>query len=60
MVKNLSAMQKTRVQSLGQEHRLEKGMAAHSSGILSPGESHGQRNLMGYSPWDGKELDMNE
>ena len=24
------------------------------------GESHGQRNLAGYSPWDRKELDMTE
>ena len=31
MVKNLPAVQKTRVQSLGQEDPLEKGMAAHSS-----------------------------
>ena len=31
MVKNLPAMQKTRVQSLGQEDPLEKGMATHSS-----------------------------
>ena len=31
MVKNLPAMQKTRVQSLGQEDVLEKGMATHSS-----------------------------
>ena len=30
-VKNLPAMQETRVQSLGQEDPLEKGMAAHSS-----------------------------
>ena len=34
MVKNLPAMQETRVRSLGQEDPLEKGMAAHSS-ILS-------------------------
>ena len=34
MVKNLSAMQETWVQSLGQEHPLEKGMATQSS-ILS-------------------------
>ena len=34
MVKNLPAMQETRVPSLGQEDPLEKGMAAHSS-ILS-------------------------
>ena len=25
-----------------------------------PGESHGQRTLEGYSPWDRKELDTNE
>ena len=30
-VKNLPAMQNTRVQSLGQEDPLEKGMATHSS-----------------------------
>ena len=31
MVKNLPAMQETRVQSLGQEDPLEKGMATYSS-----------------------------
>ena len=31
VVKNLPAMQETRVQSLGQEDPLEKGMATHSS-----------------------------
>ena len=31
MVKNLSAMQETRVQSLGQEDPWEKGMATHTS-----------------------------
>ena len=31
MVKNLSAMQETRVQSLGLEDPLEKGIATHSS-----------------------------
>ena len=30
-VKSLRAMQETLVQSLGQEHLLEKGMATHSS-----------------------------
>ena len=43
MVKNLPAMQETRVQSLGQEDPLEKEMATDSS-ILS-GEFHGQRSL---------------
>ena len=31
MVENLSAMQETQVQSLGQEDPLEEGMATHSS-----------------------------
>ena len=31
MLKNLSAMQETQVQSLGREDPLEKGMATHSS-----------------------------
>ena len=31
MVKNLSAVQETQVQSLGQEDPLEKGMDTHSS-----------------------------
>ena len=31
MVKNLTAMQETQVQSLGQEDPLERGMATHSS-----------------------------
>ena len=28
--------------------------------VFLPGESHGQRSLMGYSPWDPRELDMTE
>ena len=26
-------------------------------GLAGPGKSHGQRSLMGYSPWGCKELD---
>ena len=37
-VKNLPAMQETRVRSLGLEDPLEKGMAIHSS--IMPGEFH--------------------
>ena len=33
MVKNLPAMQETRVRSLGYENLLEKGMDAHSSNL---------------------------
>ena len=28
--------------------------------VLLPGKSHGQRSLVGYSPWGLKELDMTE
>ena len=48
VVKNPHAMWETGVQFLGQEDPLEKEMAAHSS--ILPGESHGQRSLVGYSP----------
>ena len=44
MVKNLSAVSETLVQSLVQEDPLEKGMATHSS--ILPGRSREQRNLM--------------
>ena len=47
-IKNLPAMQDTWVQSLGQEDPLEKGMA--TTPVVLPGESHGQRSLVGYSP----------
>ena len=28
--------------------------------VFLPGESHGQRNLVGYCPWGSKELDTPE
>ena len=28
--------------------------------VLLPGKFHGQRSLVGYSPWGRKELDMTE
>ena len=59
MVKNLPAIQDTQVRSLGWEDPLEKGMATHSS-IFLPEEFHGQRSLVGYSPWGCKELDTTE
>ena len=55
-VQRLPPMQETRVQSLGREDLLEKGMATHSS-ILA---SHGRRSLVGFSPRDRKESDMTE
>ena len=55
MVKSLPAMQETQDQPLGQEDPLEEGMEIHSS-ILAWG-IHGQRSLVGYSPWDHTESD---
>ena len=46
-------MWETQVWSLGGEDPLEKEMAIHSS--ILPGESHGQRSLVGYGSRGGKE-----
>ena len=46
------------VQSLGWEDTLEKEMA--TTLVFLPGEFHGQRSMVGYSPWGCKELDMTE
>ena len=45
-------MQETWVQSLGREDALER--AWESAPVFLPGESHGQRSLVGYSPCSGK------
>ena len=41
----------------GEEDPLEEGMVTHSSFL--PGESHGQRSLVGYSSW-GSQTDTTE
>ena len=51
-------MWETWVQFLVQEDPLEKEMATHS--VLLPGRSHGERSLVGYSPWGRKESDTTE
>ena len=56
MVKRWPVMLETRVRSLGWEDPLEKERATHSL----PGKSHGQRSLVGYSPWGLKESDRAE
>ena len=56
MVKNLPAMQKTQVRSLGVEDPLEEGMTTYTS-ILA-WRIHEQGSLVGYSPWGGKESDI--
>ena len=59
LVKNLPEIQETWVPSLGWEDPLEEGMATHSSNpyLKNP---HGQRSLVGYSPWGRKESDTTE
>ena len=51
-VKNLPAMQETRVQSLGQEDPLEQGVATHSS--ITAWRISWTESLVGYSPWVAK------
>ena len=47
-VKNLPEAQETRVQSLGQEDSLEKGMATHSNSL----RPYGQQSARPFCPWD--------
>ena len=58
MGKNLPAMQEIRVQSLHWEDPQEREWLP--TPVFLPGESHGQRSLVGYSPWSHKELDTTE
>ena len=57
-IKNLPAIRETLVQSLDWVNLLEKGMATHPS--IFAWKIHGQRRLVGYSPWGRKELDRTE
>ena len=54
MVKSLPARQETRVHSLVREYPLAKETAIHS--VFLPGKSHGQRSLVGCSPWGCKRV----
>ena len=58
-VKRLPAMRETQVRWLGWEDPMEEEMATHTP-VLLPEKSHGQRSLIGYSPWRRKESDMTE
>ena len=52
------------VRSLDREVPLEKEDPLENgwqpTPVFLPGETHGQRNLEGYSPWGRKESDMTE
>ena len=54
MVKNLPAMQETRVQSLGWKTPWRRKQ--QPTPVVLPGKSHGQRSLVAYSPWGSKRV----
>ena len=54
----MQEMQEVQVRSLGWEDPLEKGRLP--TPVFWPGESHGQRSLVAYSPEGHKELDTTE
>ena len=58
MVKNLPAMQETHVLFLDGEDPLEKEW--QPTPVFLPRKLHGQRSLMGYSPWGHKMSEMAE
>ena len=58
MVKKLPEMQETWIQSLGWEDPLVREWQL--TPVFLPGELHGQRSLVGYSPWGCKESDILE
>ena len=57
-VKHLSTIWETRVRSLGRGVPWRRKW--QSTPVLLPGKSHGQRCLVGYSPWGRKESDTTE
>ena len=57
-VKRVSAMQETWVPSL--VRKIPWRRKWHPTPVLLLGKSHGQRTLVGYSPWGHKESDMTE
>ena len=58
MVKNLPAVQETRFDPWVRKIPWRRKWQLTPSFL--PGESHGQRSLVGYSPWGHKESDMTE
>ena len=57
-LKRLTCNTETQVRSLGQEDPLERKW--QPTPVFLPGESHGGRSLVGYSPRGGKESDTAE
>ena len=57
-VKSLPAVRETRVQSLDWEDPWRRKW--QPTPVFLPGKPHGQRSLVGYSPWNCEELDVTE
>ena len=57
-VMHLTTIWDIQVQSLGQEDPLEKEW--QPTPVFLPGEFHGQRSLVCYSPWAHNEADTTE
>ena len=57
-VKNLPAIQETQVRSL--IRKIPWRRAWQLTPVILPGEAHGEKSLVGYSPRGGKESDMTE
>ena len=55
MIKSLPEMWETWVRFLGQEDYLRR--ECQPTPVFLPGEFHGQKSLVGYSPWSCKELE---
>ena len=58
VIKNLPSVQETQARSLAQRDSLEEGMSPVP--VFLPGESHGQRSLVGYSPGGRMEPDVTQ
>ena len=52
-LKHLPAMRETRLRTLGHKDPLEKWQPTP---VFLPGESHGGRSLIGYSPWGSRRV----
>ena len=57
---NLYLLMFTIIQYLKISHILIQRRQWQPTPVLLPGESQGQRSLVGYSPWGRGELDMSE
>ena len=60
MIKNPPEMQETWVGSLGWVGKIPWRRGWLPTPVFLPGESHGWRSLVGYSPWGCKESDITE